>query len=180
MTETATHLACSVLGIKLFSPPPFSLFHTHRTHAHIHTHTHTCTHMHTCTHAHVHTCTCAHTHTCTQGMMERVGMYIIHQNFCDGEDLARGRPGEVIIDCCMVSFTKVQPPSPPLPATSSSSHAEHDPGEAVDGLLTEETCFWSAPDDSHWWMVDLGADLAISKIRITNTVSWGPIRLTIC
>ena len=58
---------------------------------------HTCTH----THAHMHTCTPAHMHTCTQGMMERVGMYIIHQNFCDGEDLARGRPGEVIIDCCM-------------------------------------------------------------------------------
>ena len=29
-----------------------------------------------------------------QGMMERVGMYIVHQNFCDGEDLARGKPGE--------------------------------------------------------------------------------------
>ena len=28
------------------------------------------------------------------GMMERVGTYIQHQNFCDGEDLALRKPGE--------------------------------------------------------------------------------------
>ena len=81
------------------------------------------------------------------------------------------------VSICSSSFFPFPPPSS-LSSSLSSSHAEHDPGEAVDGLLTEETCFWSAPDDSHWWMVDLAADLAISKIRITNTVSWGPIRLT--
>ena len=102
-----------VLGMKLFSPPPLFFFHTHRTHM----------------------------YTCTQGMMERVGMYIIHQNFCDGEDLARGRPGEVIIDCCRVLGSKVQPPSfsfssfysPPLPppllppTPSSPSHIQQLP-----------------------------------------------------
>ena len=82
------------------------------THAHLlNAHTLTCSHVHmlTCTHAHMHTChmltcthahmlTCSHAHmlTCSQGMMERVGMYIIHQNFCDGEDLARGKTGKVI------------------------------------------------------------------------------------
>jgi len=35
----------------------------------------------------------------TQGMMERVGTYIAHQNFCDGEDLARGRPGKCLMSC---------------------------------------------------------------------------------
>ena len=34
-------------------------------------------------------------HEFTQrGMMERVGTFIRRQNFCDGEDLARRRPGE--------------------------------------------------------------------------------------
>jgi hypothetical protein len=84
-----------------------------------------------------------------RGMMERVGTFIRHQNFCDGEDLARRRP-----------------------ATSSSVHEAHRPGEAVDGDLTEQTCFWSAPEESHWWSVDLGADLLVTKIRITNTFEW--------
>lgn len=83
------------------------------------------------------------------GVMERVGTYIKHQNFCDGEDLAKGKL-----------------------ATSSSVLVDHSPGEAVDGLLTERSCFWSAPDDSHWWMVDLGGDMLVSKIRITNTFEW--------
>lgn len=81
-------------------------------------------------------------------MLERVGAYLSHQNFCDGTDLALGRQ-----------------------ATASSSFKEHTPGEAVDGILTKETCYWSAPDDSHWWMVDLGEDFSLHKIRITNTVS---------
>lgn len=28
-----------------------------------------------------------------QGMLERVGTYLTHQNFCDGHDLARGKNG---------------------------------------------------------------------------------------
>ncbi len=86
-------------------------------------------------------------------MLERVGTYLSHQNFCDGFDLALGRP-----------------------ASASSCHDTHTPGEAVDGLPDEETCFWSAPGSSHWWSVDLEDELNIVKIRITNTVSvcvWG-------
>lgn len=89
-------------------------------------------------------------HEFTQnGMMERVGTYLRHQNFCDGQDLARGKP-----------------------ATSSSLFHTHSAGEAVDGVLTERSCFWSAPDESHWWSVDLGTDHLITKIRITNTFEW--------
>ena len=88
-----------------------------------------------------------HVLCCAQGMLERVGTYLSHQNFCDGVDLALGKP-----------------------AKASSAYEHHTPGEAVDGSPDEETCFWSAPDDSHWWSVDLGADLNIVKIRITNTV----------
>ena len=29
-----------------------------------------------------------------RGMLERIGTYFRHQNFCDGEDLARGKHGE--------------------------------------------------------------------------------------
>ncbi len=75
-------------------------------------------------------------------------MYLSHQNFCDGEDLAVGRP-----------------------ASASSVFQAHTPEEAVDGLPNEESCFWSAPGNSHWWSVDLGDDLTVVKIRITNMVS---------
>ena len=81
--------------------------------------------------------------------MERVGTYLAHQNFCDGADIAVGKS-----------------------ASASSAHEDHTAMEAVDGMLTEKTCFWSAPDISHWWLVDLGADLNIVKIRITNTLEW--------
>lgn len=81
-------------------------------------------------------------------MLERVGEYLTHQNYCDGVDLAQHRP-----------------------AQASSAYEHHTPAEAVDGQLDEESCFWSAPDDSHWWSVDLGGDMNIVKIRITNTVS---------
>ncbi len=81
-------------------------------------------------------------------MLERVRTLLSHQNFCDETDLALGRV-----------------------ATASSTYEDHTPGEAVDGLMTKETCYWSAPDDSHWWMVDLGEDFSLYKIRITNTVS---------
>ena len=34
-------------------------------------------------------------HEFTQrGMLERIGTFLRHQNFCDGEDLASGKPGE--------------------------------------------------------------------------------------
>lgn len=82
-------------------------------------------------------------------MLERVGTYLAHQNFCDGVDLAVGKS-----------------------ASASSCHDDHTAGDAVDGLLTEKTCFWSSADDSHWWLVDLGADFNIVKIRITNTFDW--------
>ena len=62
-----------------------------------------------------------------QGMLERVGTYLSHQNFCDGEDLALGKA-----------------------ASASSVHEDHTAAEAIDGLLTEKTCFWSAPDVNHW------------------------------
>ena len=62
-----------------------------------------------------------------QGMLERVGTYLSHQNFCDGEDLALGKA-----------------------ASASSVHEDHTAAEAIDGLLTEKTCFWSAADVNHW------------------------------
>ena len=84
-----------------------------------------------------------------QGMLERVGTYLAYHNFCDGEDLAVGKA-----------------------APASSSFESHAASEASDGLLAENSCFWSAPDVSHWWVVDLGADFNIVKIRITNTFEW--------
>ena len=62
-----------------------------------------------------------------QGMLERVGTYLSHQNFCDGVNLALGKV-----------------------ASASSAHEDHTAGEAIDGMLTEKTCFWSAPDVNHW------------------------------
>jgi len=56
-------------------------------------------------------------------------------------------------------------------AKASSHFDVHNAQEAVDGLPTSETCFWSAASVSSWWEVDLGVEVAISKIRITHTVS---------
>ena len=58
-----------------------------------------------------------------------------------------------------------------LPARSSSNHGDHSAGEAVDGLVTRESCWWSRPSVNSWWSVDLGGDTFIRKIRIYNAVS---------
>ena len=65
-------------------------------------------------------------------------------------------------------------------ATSSSVFEDHSPGQAVDGVPSEKTCFWSAPDESHWWSVDLGNNVLITKIRITNSVRWASSRVAVC
>ena len=80
-------------------------------------------------------------------MLERVGEYIANQNLCDGLDLARRQL-----------------------ATASSVFKDHTPGDAVDGMLTKETCYWSEHGKSHWWSLDLRRDFALHKIRITNIV----------
>lgn len=55
-------------------------------------------------------------------------------------------------------------------ATASSHFNDHSAQQAVDGVVTSETCYWSESSVSSWWELDLGVDVAISKIRITNTV----------
>lgn len=55
-------------------------------------------------------------------------------------------------------------------ATASSHFSDHSAQQAIDGVVTSETCYWSEPSVSSWWELDLGVDVAISKIRITNTV----------
>jgi len=55
-------------------------------------------------------------------------------------------------------------------ATASSQFGGHSAQQAIDGVVTSETCYWSEPSVSSWWELDLGVDMAISKIRITNTV----------
>ena len=55
-------------------------------------------------------------------------------------------------------------------ATASSHFGGHSAQQAIDGVVTSETCYWSEPSVSSWWELDLGVDVAISKIRITNTV----------
>lgn len=56
-------------------------------------------------------------------------------------------------------------------ATASSQFGVHSAQHAIDGVTTSETCYWSEPSVSSWWELDLGADIAVNKIRITNTVS---------
>ena len=40
--------------------------------------------------------------------------------------------------------------------------------EAVAGVVTGAASFHTEADDKPWWMVDLGATMAISKIRVFN------------
>ena len=65
-------------------------------------------------------------------------------------------------------------------ATASSHFSDHSAQQAVDGVVTSETCYWSEPSVSSWWELDLGVDVAISKIRITNTVCMCVHNLCIC
>ena len=45
-----------------------------------------------------------------KGMLERIGFYILHQNFCDGENIAVGKKGQKILIpicitlCCFLFF----------------------------------------------------------------------------
>ena len=57
----------------------------------------------------------------------------------------------------------------PFPASALSNSASA--GGAVDGLHTIDTCYRSQSPGPHWWMVDLGRETAIGKIRFTVTVS---------
>ena len=83
----------------------------------------------------------------SKGMMVRLSAYIRYQNFCDGRDLALGKV-----------------------ATASSAFGGHRADEALDGVLNKDTCFWSESTTSHWWTVDLGMEVSITKIRIINMV----------
>jgi len=55
-------------------------------------------------------------------------------------------------------------------ATASSHYRVHSAQQAIDGISTSETCYWSESSVSSWWELDLGVDIAINKIRITHTV----------
>ncbi|XP_065837233.1 alpha-1,6-mannosylglycoprotein 6-beta-N-acetylglucosaminyltransferase B-like [Oscarella lobularis] len=84
-----------------------------------------------------------------EGFLERVGVYIQNQNFCDGVNLAEGKK-----------------------ASASSFLTGHRPGEAIDGKLDQDTCFWSEKKVSSWWEVDLGKIIKIRKIRVINMFDW--------
>ncbi|KAL5494090.1 hypothetical protein EMCRGX_G015362 [Ephydatia muelleri] len=88
-----------------------------------------------------------------EGMMVRLSAYIRYQNFCDGRNLALGKT-----------------------ATASSTLGGHSPGEPLDGVINKDTCFWSESGTSHWWTVDLGTEVTITKIRIVNMLDWGIVR----
>ena len=113
--------------------------------AHVHTRTGTYTRTHTVSHTHVHTHTHSHSHIHAHTLTLR--------NRCNQS----------------LSQLSIYPLS--SPATASSAFSEHYPGEAVDGLLTHQTCWWSNPSLSSWWSVDLGTNTFIRKIRIYNSVS---------
>ncbi|XP_065898668.1 alpha-1,6-mannosylglycoprotein 6-beta-N-acetylglucosaminyltransferase B-like isoform X2 [Dysidea avara] len=84
-----------------------------------------------------------------RGMLERIGFYVLYQDFCGGENLAINKK-----------------------ATASSHFGVHSAQQAIDGVSTSETCYWSESSVSSWWELDLGVDIAIDKIRITHTFEW--------
>ncbi|XP_065898670.1 alpha-1,6-mannosylglycoprotein 6-beta-N-acetylglucosaminyltransferase B-like isoform X2 [Dysidea avara] len=84
-----------------------------------------------------------------KGMLERVSLYVLHQDFCDGVNLAVNKK-----------------------ANASSRFDVHNAQEVVDGVPTSSSCFWSAPSVSSWWELDLGVEVAINKIRITHSFEW--------
>jgi hypothetical protein len=80
------------------------------------------------------------------GMMERVGQYILHQNFCD---------------LSTISLMKT--------ATSSSGNSV----KAIDGVETFNSCYRSGvSQEKHWWMVELYKIFKIGRIKITLAYHW--------
>ena len=107
-----------------------------------------CTHTHARTHTHTHTCTQVHTCTHTHTYIHTYTHTHVHTH----------------------TLTLTHTPLS-SPATAGSAFSEHHPGEAVDGLLNHQTCWWSNPSLSSWWSVDLETNTFIRKIRIYNSVS---------
>ena len=58
-----------------------------------------------------------------------------------------------------------------LPYLASAKTNSPSADGAVDGLYTIDTCYRSWSPGPHWWMVDLGQETTIGKIRFTVTVS---------
>ena len=115
-------------------------------------------------------------------MLERVGEYILHQRFCDGDNLALGKTGTCHVRTCLC-FALIPKAVVPhrgrfipgtrflFPFSASAMSNSASAGGAVDGLHTIHSCYRSQSRGPHWWMVDLGRETAIGKIRFTVTVS---------
>jgi hypothetical protein len=84
-----------------------------------------------------------------EGFLERVGIYIQNQDFCDGFNIALHKSASV-----------------------SSSLPDHDANEPIDGKPEYRSCFWSKKEMSSWWQLDLGLEEQLRKIRITNMFDW--------
>ncbi|XP_019858888.1 PREDICTED: alpha-1,6-mannosylglycoprotein 6-beta-N-acetylglucosaminyltransferase B-like [Amphimedon queenslandica] len=84
-----------------------------------------------------------------QGMMDRIGTYVYHQNFCESKSLS-------------------------LLQKASSSESQSPASDAVDGILTDNTCFMSkkSTGTAHWWKVELSSEMIIGRVKIMIAFGW--------
>ncbi|XP_065915908.1 alpha-1,6-mannosylglycoprotein 6-beta-N-acetylglucosaminyltransferase A-like isoform X3 [Dysidea avara] len=77
-----------------------------------------------------------------QGLMDRIGTYLLYQDFCKGESLLHDNVNSV----------------------ASSHQQDHTPDKAIDDKM--ETCYQSEEAKTSWWEVDLGSEQFIREINI--------------
>ena len=84
--------------------------------------------------------------------MQRFDAYIEKQNFCDIGEVAREGT-----------------------ASASTVLVGHSAQEAVDGRLTDKTCYWSARTgvgQTVWWELDLMGSVDVRRVRVENVFRW--------
>jgi len=85
---------------------------------------------------------------------------------------------------CLVITTEVCGLSLQRPAyqisvySSDSANGNHGPEQANDGLKTSSpyntaTCAQSNVETNPWWIVDLGIELRVTQVTLTNAETWG-------
>jgi len=96
-----------------------------------------------------------------QGLMDRIGTYLLYQDFCRADSLLQNN-GLSVCTCIVLFIVLI------VDSLASSHKQDHTPDKAIDDKV--ETCYQSEEVKSSWWEVDLGSEQFIREIHIKTKV----------
>ena len=105
-----------------------------------------------------------------QGMMERVGVYIIYQDFCRGNNL-KGT-GLFVCYYSIVVVASYLTVTIVATSTASSEDSDHPASHAIDDDPEGQTCYHSKLSSHSWWEADFGGEVFIREIFIQLKVCY--------